>query len=534
MPIQSLLVANRGEIAIRVMRAAAELGIRTVAVFSEDDARCLHTRKADVAAALSGRGPAAYLNARALVEIARQTGCDAVHPGYGFLSEQAAFARLCAEGGLTFVGPQPENLELFGDKARARDLAQRCDVPVLPGTLGATSLFEAQGFLASLGGAPIVLKAIAGGGGRGMRVVRHGGELADAFERASSEANAAFGNGDLYVEQCVARARHVEVQVVGDGESVAHLWERECTLQRRHQKLVEVAPSPGLAPELRDALIASALELAEETVYESLGTFEFLIDADAAPGSSTFAFIEANARLQVEHTVTEEVTGFDLVRAQLEIAGGRSLAELGLDPGAPPEPRGFAVQVRVNMERMGPGGEARPSGGTLRVFEPPSGPGLRADTFGYAGYTTSPSFDSLLLKLVAHSPSPRFADAVAKAYRALCELRIEGVRTNTGFLRSLLRHPDVEANRVTTRFVEEHAAELLRSEEDGHRQLFFARDSEEADRDTSGLAGARIDSRDPLAVLEHGKQTASTGRAEALRASPKAPSRPGPRSREPS
>ena len=302
-----------------------------------------------------------------------------------------------------------------------------------------------------------------------------------------------------------------EVQVMGDGESVGHLWERECSLQRRHQKLVEVAPCPGLAAELRDALIAAALKLADATSYRSLGTFEFLIDADAEPRASTFAFIEANARLQVEHTVTEAVTGFDLVRAQIEIAGGRTLAEVGIDPDGPPEPRGFAVQARVNMERMQADGDVRPCGGTLSVFEPPSGPGLRADTFGYAGYTTSPSFDSLLLKLVAHSPSQHFSDAVAKAYRALCELRIEGVPTNAGFLKSLLRHPDVAASRVTTRFIDEHAAELLGSEDNDHPELYFTREA--AGAADSGLAGARLDTSDPLAVLEHGRQTSAPTQA---------------------
>src|SRR6185436_3074991 len=281
--VNGLLVANRGEIAIRILRAAAEVGVRGVAVFSEDDGRCLHVAKADEARALRGAGPAAYLDAEQLVAVAGEAGCDALHPGYGFLAENAAFARRCAEAGITFVGPRAEVLELLGDKGRARALAERCGVPILQGTSRPTSVAEAREFLASLvpRGA-VVLKAVAGGGGRGMRVVTRAEELDDAYARCRSEAAAAFGNGDLYVEQYLPRARHVEVQIVGDGTGqVAHVWERECTLQRRHQKLVEVAPSPTIGDGLRGRLIGAAMRMAAEVRYESLGTFEFLIDADA-------------------------------------------------------------------------------------------------------------------------------------------------------------------------------------------------------------------------------------------------------------
>jgi pyruvate carboxylase len=328
-----LLVANRGEIAIRVMRAAAELGMRTLAVFSEDDARSLHTQKADRAEPLRGTGAAAYLDAEQIVALAKQAGCDAIHPGYGFLSENAAFARRCAEEGITFVGPRAETLDLFGSKGQARALAERCGVPVLPGTSGPTSLDQAREFLEALGdGGAIMIKALAGGGGRGMRPVHHAGELANAYARCQSEAQAAFGNGSMYVERLIPRARHIEVQVVGDGSgSVSHLWERECSIQRQNQKIIEVAPSPGLPGDLRDRLAEAAVRLAEEVRYESLGTFEFLVDEAA------FAFNEANPRLQVEHTVTEEVTGIDLVKVQLQLAAGRSLAELGLQQADVPE-----------------------------------------------------------------------------------------------------------------------------------------------------------------------------------------------------
>ena len=518
----SLLIANRGEIAIRVMRAAAELGIRTVAVFSEDDARSLHIRKADEARALTGTGAAAYLDLEQIVATAKAAGCDAIHPGYGFLSENAGFARRAAEAGIKFVGPRPEVLELFGDKVRARALAERLGVPLLSGTSGATSLSEAREFLAALGdGGAIMVKAVAGGGGRGMRAVNRLDELDEAYRRCQSEARTAFGNSDVYVERMMQRARHLEVQIAGDGTgSVSHLWERECTVQRRNQKLVEVAPSPALPERMRDRLTAAAVRMAEAVRYDSLGTFEFLLDTDARHDDAGFAFIEANPRLQVEHTVTEEVTGIDLVKLQLQLAGGSTLTELGARQADIPKPRGFAIQMRINMESMGADGSAKPSGGTLTAFEPPSGPGLRVDSFAYAGYTSNPSFDSLLAKLIAHSPSADFAAAVTRAYRALCEFRIEGVATNIGFLQSLLRHPDFAANRLYTRFVEEHIAELIAAANSTHRQLFFADGTKAAEpaqirraggRRTSGarqLAGAKIDSIDPLAVLSHGKSAA--------------------------
>ena len=518
---RSLLVANRGEIAIRIMRAAAELGIRTVAVYSEDDARALHIRKADEARALTGTGAAAYLDSEQILAVAKAAGCDAIHPGYGFLSENAGFARRAAAEGIKFVGPRAEILELFGDKVRARALAERTGVPLLPGAAGATSLTEAREFLASMGdGGAMMIKAIAGGGGRGMRAVHRGDELDEAYRRCQSEARAAFGNADVYVERLMPRARHVEVQIAGDGSgSISHLWERECTIQRRNQKLVEVAPSPGLPERMRNRLTAAAVRLAEAVRYDSLGTFEFLVEADARHGDAEFAFIEANPRLQVEHTVTEEVTGVDLVKLQLQLAGGSTLSELGVRQADIAKPRGFAIQMRINMESMGADGAAKPSGGTLTAFEAPSGPGLRVDAFAYAGYTTNPNFDSLLAKLIAHSPSADFAAAVTRAYRALCEFRIEGVATNIGFLQSLLRHPDFAANRISTRFVEEHIGELVAAANATHRQLFFAGGAEAAESAQTRrpgarqLAGVKIDPIDPLAVLDHGKSGGNSAAA---------------------
>lgn len=472
--MKKLLIANRGEIAVRIARTAAEMGLATVAVHSEDDAASLHIRKADEAVALKGAGPAPYLDIDQLVAAAKAAGCDAVHPGYGFLSENAAFARACAAAGLTFVGPSPETLELFGDKARARQLAADADVPVLPGTQGPTSLDEAQAFLASLGaGGAVMVKAVAGGGGRGMRPAASPEELAAAFERCASEAKAAFGEAALYVEQFLPRARHVEVQIVGDGLRVSHLWDRECSLQRQRQKVIEIAPADSLPEALRAELFAAAVRLGEAAAYKSLGTMEFLVDAEhAKDGLGRFVFIEGNARLQVEHTVTEEVTGLDLVRIQLQVAAGRGLAELGLEQAHIPAPRGHAVQARVNLETMAPDGSARPAGGVLSVFEPPSGPGVRVDSFGYAGYATSARFDSLLAKLVVHAGAGGLSRAVAKAYRALSEFRIEGSDTNIAFLQNLLALPAVAAGDVHTRFIEEHMGELAHPPE-AHPKLYF-------------------------------------------------------------
>jgi acetyl/propionyl-CoA carboxylase alpha subunit/acetyl-CoA carboxylase carboxyltransferase component len=502
--IRKLLIANRAEIAIRIARTAAEMGIATVGIFSEDDAQSLHTRKVDEARPLSGTGVAAYLDIERIVAIAREAGCDAIHPGYGFLSENAALARRCEEAGLTFVGPRPETLATFGDKAQARALAGRCNIPVPPGTAGPTTLEEARRFLESLGeGGAVMLKAVGGGGGRGMRPVHDPGELEQAFARCASEAQQAFGNGALYVEALLPRVRHIEVQIAGDGTGAAiHLWDRDCSLQRQRQKLVEIAPVAHLPVGLRDTLLQAATALASATRYAGLGTVEFLVEATETP-RPRFFFVEANARLQVEHTVTEEVLGLDLVRLQLAIAGGQTLAALGLAQEKVPVPRGTAVQVRINMETMTADGTSRPAGGTLLAYEPPSGPGIRVDGFGYAGYRTGVRFDSLLAKLIVHAGTGDLEAAVAKAYRALCEFRISGVATNIAFLQNLLGHAEVRAGRLHTRFVEEHAGALLAPANGEHARLFFEPAGAAAPQ---RLAGVKLDSSDPLAVLALGKQ----------------------------
>jgi len=528
--MRKLLVANRGEIAARILRAAAELGIPTVAVHATDDAASPHLDRADESRALAGPGTAAHLDGERIVAIAREAGCDAIHPGYGFLAENAAFARRCEAAGIAFVGPDSATLDALGDKTRARALAAGCGIPLLDGSDGAISVEEAHRFLATTvagttsGTAAIVVKALAGGGGRGMRVVRSADELDAAWLRCRSEARAAFGDDRLYVEVLLAPARHIEVQVLGDGSSTVALGERECSIQRRHQKLVEIAPCPSLAPGLRTRLVEAALRLARELRFRSAGTFEFLIEARAAvlDESARWAFIEANPRLQVEHPVTEEVFGIDLVRAQLEIACGRSLAELGL--AATPSPRGHAIEVRVNAESIDPDGSVRPSVGTLLVFEPPSGRGVRTDTAARAGWAPNPAFDSLLAKVIGHDGGPRFADACARTARALDEFRIAGLRTNLAFLRALLGHPEFIANRIDTGFLERHGEELADeaariAAHSGTRRAAIGAEvpagpvGEPIGR---GGLGARIDTGDPLAVLAYGKQASAAAGGDAV------------------
>ena len=489
--LKRLLIANRGEVAIRIAWSAAELGIGTVAIFSEDDAAALHTRMADAARPLRGTGPSAYLDAAQIISVAREAGCKAVHPGYGFLSENAEFARACADGGLMFVGPTPETLAAFGDKARAREIAKGCDVPVLPGT-GTISLKEAGAFLRAHGA--IMLKAVAGGGGRGMRLVQSAAELEPAFARCASEAKSAFGSDAVYTEAYMPNARHIEVQIVGDGAAVSHLWDRDCSIQRQRQKLIEIAPAVTVPDDIRAALLDAAVKIASAVEYKNLGTIEFLVDAE----NERFAFIEANPRLQVEHTITEEVLGLDLVRIQLEIAGGANLAELHLKQAEVPPPRGVALEARVNLETMHADGSARPGGGVIDIYEAPSGRGIRVDGFGYAGYRTSTRFDSLLAKLIVHTPSPRLADAVSKAYRALSEFRVVGVPTNIAFLQTVLRHHAFESGAFHTRTVEDNLAALL-PETDAHKALFVTPER------TPARAGVRVTGADPLAVLHHGK-----------------------------
>lgn len=478
-----VLIANRGEIAVRLVRALRDLGVASVAVHARDDASALHVQLADAVVALDAAGPSAYLDIAVLIGVAKAQGCDAVHPGYGFLSERADFAQACADAGLVFIGPAPEQLALFGDKARARALATQCDVPVMPGSAGAVTLAQAQAFFAeqqAQGAAGVMIKAIGGGGGRGMRAVMNADELPEAHARCVSEAKAAFGVEGVYVERLMRNARHIEIQVLGDGQAVASLGERECTLQRRFQKLVEIAPSPSLPDALRASITQAALRMARAAGYRSLGTFEFLVDAASA--TLPFVFIEANPRLQVEHTVTEAVTGLDLVQLQMAVAAGQPLKTLGVEADRTAAQRGFALQWRINAETLDAHGNARPSGGTLARFDLPSGPGVRVDTHGYAGLAPSPHYDTLLAKLIVHSPSPRFADALRRSLRALDECRIDGIATNLALLRAIAARPEFAAQAVHTRFVEAHLGDLLAAAAslEGHAKKIAPADAQAA------------------------------------------------------
>jgi len=492
-----LLVANRGEIAVRIIRAAKELELDSVAVYAEDEANALHIRQADEAVALDGTGAGAYLDIETVVAAGKRSGCTAVHPGYGFLSENADFAQAVIDAGMTFVGPDVETLALFGNKSAARQAAGQAGVPVLAGSAGAVDLAEAEAFLAGLGDeGAMIIKALSGGGGRGMRVVRRGDDVSSAYDRCVSEAGAAFGVAEVYVEEYVSNPRHIEVQIVGDGLRAIDLGERDCSIQRRHQKVLEYAPAPELDDGVRADILSAARHLAESVGYRNVGTFEFLLSAPDG-----FAFIEANARLQVEHTVTEEVSGVDLVATQLKIAAGAELAELGLAESI--TPRGMAVQARVNLETMGSDGEVLPTGGELRHFDPPGGPGVRIDTFGYGGYVTNPRYDSLLAKVIVSTPSSDLAVLNRKARRVLSEFRIEGPATNIPFLQGLLGLGEVNAGKLSTGLVADNVQRL--SEHEGSLR-HVVEQTGSADR----IAGARLDSSDPLAVLQFGKDQAGT------------------------
>ncbi len=448
-PIRKLMCANRGEIAIRVFRAATELGIRTVAIFSHEDRVHLHRYKADEAYLVGrGRSPvAAYLAIDEIVALARAHKVDAIHPGYGFLAEKGEFARACLAADIAFVGPAPEVLDTFGDKTAARTLAIAAGVSVVPGSDGPVADLAGARAFAAAHGFPLIIKAAMGGGGRGMRVVRAAEELDEAFNRASSEARASFGDGTVFIERFIASPRHIEVQILGDRTGAAlHLHERDCSVQRRHQKVIEMAPAIGLDDKVRAALHADALKLARASHYTNAGTVEFLVDPEGR-----HYFIEVNPRIQVEHTVTEEVTNVDLVQAQIRIAGGATLAELGLEQSAL-KPRGHAIQCRITTED--PLQSFNPDTGRIEAYRSASGMGIRLDGgSGYSGAVISPHYDSLLVKVTARAQS--FPAAVQKLQRALSEFRVRGVKTNIPFLQKVLAHPTFVAGEVTTTFVDE-------------------------------------------------------------------------------
>jgi acetyl-CoA carboxylase biotin carboxylase subunit len=438
-----VLVANRGEIALRVIRACKELGIATVAVYSEADRECLHVRFADDDVCI-GRAPSrdSYLNIPRIIAAAEITGADAIHPGYGFLAENAEFAEIVQASNITFIGPTPDQIRQMGDKATARKIAQRVKIPTVPGSPGPVeSLDEALTFADKLG-FPVIIKAAAGGGGKGMRVATDTEQFAQAYNLARQEALAAFGSDQVYLEKYLDRPRHVEIQIMGDTHGkIMHLCERDCSVQRRHQKLIEEAPSPALDQELRQEMGEAAVKAAEAIGYVGAGTVEFLLDEDRS-----FYFMEMNTRIQVEHPVTEMCTNFDLVKEQIRVASGEPL---GLVMNGS-RLRGHAIECRVNAED--PSRNFQPSPGLITAYHPPGGPGVRVDTHIYAGYTVPPYYDSLLAKVIVHGNSRE--EALARMRQALDSFIIEGVTTTIPFLGRVMRHPDFVAGTVDTKFLE--------------------------------------------------------------------------------
>lgn len=453
---KKLLVANRSEIAIRVFRSATELGIRTVAIYSHEDRYALHRFKADEAYRIGKTGEPirSYLDIPSIVALAKEIGVDAIHPGYGFLSERPEFAKACAEAGIKFVGPSVHCLEALGDKTAARNIAMAANVPVLGGTKDSIeSLDEARAKALEIG-FPVMIKAAKGGGGRGMRAVKTAAEFDQAFESARNEAQTAFGCPDVFIEKFIARAKHIEVQLLGDEHgNLVHLFERDCSVQRRHQKVVELAPAPNLSQKLRDGILDAAVKIGKAVNYSCAGTVEFLVDVDA----DKFYFIEVNPRIQVEHTVTEEITNIDIVKCQILVAGGMKLNddEIGLGDQSAIKTNGFAVQCRVTTED--PANNFMPDYGRVTHYRSSGGMGIRLDAgSAFSGAVVNPFYDSLLTKVTTRGR--RFIDAIHRMERTLKEFRIRGVKTNIPFLGKVMSHPTFVNGDCTTRFIDETPA----------------------------------------------------------------------------
>jgi acetyl-CoA carboxylase biotin carboxylase subunit len=439
---KKILIANRGEIALRVIHACRELGIKTVAVYSEADENSLHVRFADEDVCIGpARSADSYLNVPAIISAAEITGADAIHPGYGFLSESAYLAEVCEACHIRFIGPDPSVIKLLGDKARAKKAMRRAGVPMLPGSDGPVTGEEQALKVAKDIGYPVIVKAVAGGGGRGMRVVRNPGELPNALKMAQREAEAAFGNGDVYVEKYLENPRHIEFQVIGDHHgSVVHLGERECSIQRRHQKLIEEAPSPAISEKVRKRMGGIVVDAAKAVQYTNAGTFEFLMDADGR-----FFYMETNTRLQVEHPITEMVTGIDIVKEQIRIAAGERLSFKQSEVTF----SGHSIECRVNAEDPE---TFAPSPGTIHAFSVPGGPGVRVDTFAHAECTVPPYYDSLIAKIIVHGRDRQ--EAIARMRRVLDMTVIEGIKTSVPLHQRILAEPDFQAGRLSTGFMD--------------------------------------------------------------------------------
>lgn len=440
--LQKILIANRGEIALRVIRTCREMGIKTVAVYSTADKESLHVKFADEAVCI-GRPQSAdsYLNIPNIMAAAEITNADGIHPGYGFLAENAKFSQICADHGIKFIGPKPEMINAMGDKMTAKETMIKAGVPVIPGSDGLLqSLEEAKDLAKNKVGYPVILKATAGGGGKGMRVVWEEAEMERAYNTAKAEAGAAFKNDGIYMEKFVEEPRHIEIQIAGDSYgTVCHLSERDCSIQRRHQKLVEESPSPFMTPELRKAMGDAAIKAASAINYESVGTIEFLVDKHR-----NFYFMEMNTRIQVEHCVTEEVINFDLIKEQIKIAMGERIS------GKNYEPQMHAIECRINAED--PYNDFRPSPGKITVLHTPGGHGVRVDSHVYAGYTISPYYDSMIGKLITVAQTRD--EAINTMYRALSEYVIEGVKTTIPFHLQLMQNEDFRKGNFTTKFLE--------------------------------------------------------------------------------
>jgi len=441
--IKKLLIANRGEIALRIIRAARELGIRTVAVYSEADRPSLHVRFADEAVCIGPpAGKDSYLNIPSIIAAAEVTNADAIHPGYGFLAENATFAEICHESNLTFVGPSPDSINRMGNKSVAKETMQAAGVPVVPGSEGIVESIDDARRIAEEVGYPVMLKAVAGGGGKGMRYVETAKDLDRAYATARGEAEAAFGNGDVYIEKFIEEPRHIEIQVFADAHgNVVHLNERECSIQRRHQKLIEEAPSPIMTKELRKAMGDAAVAGTRSVNYLGAGTIEFLVDKHR-----NFYFMEMNTRIQVEHPVTEQSMECDLIKEQLIVASGEKLTLTQRDPVL------HSIECRINAED--PFHDFRPSPGTIESLNFPGGPGVRVDSHIYQGYRIPPYYDSMVAKLITFAPTRN--DAIAKMRRALDEFIIEGIHTTIPFHRKMMDNPDFIAGEFDTKYLDTH------------------------------------------------------------------------------
>ena len=450
MVISKVLVANRGEIAVRIIRACREMNIETVAIYSTADKDSLHVKLADEAVCIGKPLPKdSYLNIESIITAAVLTGADAIHPGFGFLSENAKFARICRECNIKFIGPTPEMIELMGDKARARQMMIEADVPVVPGSDGTVGAAEDARVLAKRIGYPVILKAVSGGGGRGMRIVWNESEIEMAFNTASNEALSAFGDGSMYLEKYIVEPRHIEFQILGDAYgNVVHLGERDCSLQRRHQKVIEEAPSPCISPALRKKMGEAAIRAAKAVKYENAGTIEFIVDKDR-----NFFFIEMNTRIQVEHPVTEMITGIDLIREQIRIASGKRLQLTNKDI----QIKGHAIECRINAEN--PKLNFRPCAGKIVELHLPGGRGVRIDTAIYPGYSVPPTYDSMLAKIIAYGDTREEAISIMK--RALAEAVIEGIDTNIDFQYDLVHTDAFNEGYFDTSFIEKNLDSIL-------------------------------------------------------------------------